>query len=1067
MSHHAYIMGIWNEIQSYELWECSTLAADPKVVTPPPTLTEALSSLGPRGMRAGEMLSEVVDQSRASRPRTGDVIAYCCREALVAALSEDEVPEAEAFREAERDLQRSKDAVVAGADAATLVEAIEKFQDASARYEGIHVARLSAVVQAFTGTAPARVKGDLFDSLKVVIDRLNSGLHAGTPMDESFELYKHTVDILQRVFVPLPEKLPDLRALANKSPLDEGDVDELHQWAFDLRQLNYFFRAIEGTDWLEALWSTELLRPLPSGLWPASAYLTRLIEGGNPRVCDWLNEQEPDPSNQVELRSYLWLAWRCKSAAIPFASTVARMPDLNHLVVDDLVVFLQRRGEAADPKAYVDLVDVLLNHVPDERASMSETLLRDFFRWAGTTHVAPRMLGIVGYKISRTHDANPRRLDLVAPIDELLSERGRLWSIELFLSIAAVIIKEALSSQPATSLVDALAEVAAAPRSRLIGYLIANSQISSSEKIALLRPEVESQDAYPETMDALKRLVAEHPEDEELTEQFLGALGDPPPLGELAEVDAENLDERRRHIHHWLPAMPTRIQEIWGEVDAVVTGKIGKAPPDGRAFGPMIATWGDRSPFEVSELEKKEPMEAASQIRTWRPDERVLGGPSISGLASTLRQIVAARPEKWSQRPVEVIGELRHPTYIATYFRELAQHPGQLADAEAIVRAIQLTFSEPWPVDTLATDRFDFEADWQAPQQAGIDLVRRIWAADVDLGAEEERAAGVVYEAARQRDDESSVTGERDALEAAISRPSMQALGAAFSHAKFAVRSGAQVPQSFQDLLEESLRLEGDTGLQARAVIATNLPFVWLHMAEWAQPSVDLLLGPDVPSDLGPATFDLYLKRAAPIKEMLTALDQHYSAAIKRGAERATDHVALGFLWDVEPWRDTAYLLDQLLPRPEAISEVGEFLARATFDTPNSIPRAVNYWEAVLEQELQSNVLSGLGWFSMSEPLDDEIWLPLMARTAELANGAIEWAGKTAERASKHESNPQALSLVAALLTRDADPWEASQVGEAGMGLLRESKGQVDEAPRQRLREQLIEMEFFAAEDIE
>src|SRR5665809_125874 len=53
----------------------------------------------------------------------------------------------------------------------------------------------------------------------------------------------------------------------------------------------------------------------------------------------------------------------------------------------------------------------------------------------------------------------------------------------------------------------------------------------------------------------------------------------------------------------------------------------------------------------------------------------------------------------------------------------------------------------------------------------------------------------------------------------------------------------------------------------------------------------------------------------------------------------------------------------------------------------------------------------------------------------------------------------QALSLVAALLTRDADPWEASQVGEAGMGLLRESKGLVDEAPRQRLREQLIEME--------
>lgn len=1060
-------MGKWKQIHSHELRKWPTLPANPSVATPPPTLLEALLSLGPRGLRASEMLNEVVEQSRTSRPRTGDVIAYCCREALVAALSEDEVPEAEAFREAERDLQRSKDAVVAGADPATLVAAIERFQNASIRYEGIHVARLSAVIQAFTGTGPARVKGDLFESLKVLVERLNSGLHAGTPIDESLELYKHTVDILQRVFVPLPEKLPNLRALANKSPLDQGDVEELHQWAFDLRQLNYFFRVIEGTDWLESLWSSELLRPLPTGLWPAAAYLTRLIEGGNPRVLDWLNEQEPDPSNPVDIRSYLWLAWRCGSAAIPLALTVARRPDLNHLVVHDLVVFLQRRNGGAEPEAYLDLVDMLLNHVPDERTSTSETLLRDFFRWAGTTDVAPRMLEIVGYKTSRAHDANPRRLDLVAPIDELLSERGRLWSIELFLSIAAVIIKGALSTQPAGSLVDALDKVAAGPRSRLIGYLIANSQISPSEKVALLRLEVESQDAYPETMEALKRLVAEHPDDEELNEQLLSALGEPPSLAELAELDAENVDERQRHIHHWLPAMPARIQELWGEIDAVVTAKIGKAPPDGRAIGPMIVTWGDRSPFDLSELEQQEPLEAASQIRAWRPDERVLGGPSISGLATTLRQVVAARPEDWSQRPVEVIGELRHPTYIASYFRELAQHPGQLADPEAIVRAIQLTFNEPWSVDTLAMDRFDFEADWRAPQQAGIDLLQRAWVADVDLGTEEEGAMRVVYEAARRRDDASSVTGERDPLEAAINRPSMQALGAAFSHAKFVVRSGGQVPQAFQVLLEESLRLEGATGLQARAEIATNLPFVWLRMADWAEPLVDLLLGPDAPGELGPATFDLYLKWGAPIKDMLAAHVQHYSAAIERGAARAPDHVALGFSWDVEPWRDTAYLLDQLLPRPEAISEIGEFLARATFDTPATIPRAVAYWEAVLEKELESNALSGFGWFSMSEPLDDETWLPLMARTAEQANGAIKWAGQTAERASEHSSNPQALSLIASLLTRDADPWEASQVGEAGMRLLRESKGSVDEAPRQRLRQQLIEMEFFAAEDIE
>ncbi len=407
-------MGTCKEIPGRELRESSTLAADPRVPAPPSTLLEALSSLGPRGIRAGEMFGEAVERSRDSRARTGDIITCCCREAIVAALSQDEVPEAEAFREAGRELERSKDAVAAGADPATLVEAIEKFQDASARYEGIHVARLSAVIHAFTGTAPARFKGDLFESLKVLVAKLNRGLHEGTPIDESLELYKHTVDILQRVFVPLPEKLADLRALAHKSPLDQNDFDELHQWAFDLRQLNYFFRVVEGTDWLETLWGSELLRPQSTGLWPASAYLTRLIEGGTQRACDWLNEQEPDPSNQAEMRSYLWLAWRFGSSAIPFALTVARLPDLNHLVIDDLVVFLHRRAEAVDPESYLDLVDALLNHVVDERASMSETLLRDFFRWVGTTAVAPRILQIVGYKLSKAHDAHPRRLDLAS-----------------------------------------------------------------------------------------------------------------------------------------------------------------------------------------------------------------------------------------------------------------------------------------------------------------------------------------------------------------------------------------------------------------------------------------------------------------------------------------------------------------------------------------------------------------------------------------------------------------------------------------------------------------------------
>lgn len=1014
------------------------------------------------------MLLEAVEQSRASRTRTGDVITYCCREGLVAALAEDDVPEIQVFREASEELGRSKDAVIAGADPATLVEAIERFHRTSERYEGIHVARLSAVIQAFTGTAPPRVKGDLFEALKELVRGLNTGLHAGTDVDEATVLYNHTVNILQRVFLPLPEKLADLRALASMKPTDQ-DVDGLHGYAFDLRQLNFFFRVVDGSEWLDALWKSELLQPQPSGLWPASAYLTRLIDGGHPRACEWLNEQEPDPNDQVQIRSYLWLSWRCGTKAIPAVLRIARMPNLNQLVLSDLVTFLFRREKEDDAANYVDLIDALLNHVGDDRVRLRETLLRDFFCWVGTTTSASRVLKIIGYKISRAHSKDPRRLDLVAPISELLQEKSYMWPIELLLTIAAETIDGALEREMPEALIDALHSVERVPRSRLVGYIINKGEkIARPQRLKLLAREVDEADAFPETISAVRDLVSLDPEDEDLIEQLGKALGDPPLLVDIAEVDPGNLDPRLRHIHHWLPAMPPTLRERWAEVDAVITQKIGKAPPDARAIGPMIVTWGDNSPFERAELEATSPQDAAEKVRAWRPDRRAIGGSSVGGLAATLRDVVSTKVDEWSARPVEIISALRHPTYIAAYFRALSDHPQELHDPEALVRAIQLVFSEPWSVDELAVDRFDFESDWTTAQQDGVDLLQKLWASDLSLGSETNRAVELVYRAARRREDRTSVEGgDTDAFEAAINRPSMRALGAAFSHAKFLARRGGTVPPGFESLLEESLQVEGDTGLQARAVIAIRLPFVWGRMTDWARRHLQLMFGATAPDGLGTRMFDLYLKWGAPTQDLVIDLHDYYVDAVERGAERAADHLALAYLGKADRWADVSYLLDVLVARTAALSEVGEFLARSAADHAESVTPAISYWKAVLERDVPPEGLGGLGWFSQVESMDDEVWLPLMARTAEQANGAIEWQGATAERAANHPSSPEALSLVTALLTRQTDVWEITHVAEAGMQLLRQSRGQVVEPLRQLLRERLIESEFFEADEIE
>jgi hypothetical protein len=590
---------------------------------------------------------------------------------------------------------------------------------------------------------------------------------------------------------------------------------------------------------------------------------------------------------------------------------------------------------------------------------------------------------------------------------------------------------------------------------------------------AVAAEEMSVHRAHYEGVELCKALIGS--DSPEAVATLLGALGEAPAPLEVAQrlTDGAMPPEWSR-AHGWLVAFPKDRRGAWREPDAVLDARVGRAPADGRLIGDVTVSVGDGSPFSVDELAAMGPREAAEAIGAWVPPEGFFEAQTPRGLQREITQAVTRDPAGWASTPIETMSRLRHPVYIAGYFEGLTGGVQEVRDrAASLAAAVALTCSEPWPVGHINHAPLDTEHSWSEAKDAGLKLLQALWRADADMGDHACAARDAVLGAARDREVATAMLGaDVDDITAALNRPFTRALDVAFAYADYLRRTIGELPADFIEILDESLALTGSDGAQARAILATRLPYLYGVAPSWFAGREPLLVGDEAPERLGVRTFECYLKWGQPHAGLLERLKPAFVRAARRGADRALGHVLLGMCWEV-PGYSPGEVLDALAPAGAAVlSDAGETLARLvrTTDAGAAVDIAVEFWREALDRALAGEAYAGIGWMTDVSAVEEETWLQLTFDTCRAKAGSVEWGEQAAERAAQYPMEPRALEIVAELLDPDVPLWDLHRIANAGMRLLRGSQplGPIDEQPaRGRLREKLVERGYYDAREVD
>lgn len=1033
---------------------------------PDQTLREALRRLGEGGARAEQFLDSAAEQLSSGRPLAAQHAAYALREALMSIVK--------LGGRRPRGMKDFAAEVVrrwnGQAPTDRVAESVRRLEEAL-NGPGPNVHLLEQAVAGLARVAPTRATADLLDQFVTALDAVSEWLHADTPPERAAvaAVYERTCVVLQDLFGPISLRFAAMDSLVGLRAPGPRDVQLLKQRLGDERHLIYLFDRVDGPGWFRALRDDRLLLPGADGPWSAAPYVARLAESHPDDVRAWL-ARLPADLNAKQVGDVL---------------RIARIVKVD--VVNIVVGLARRHLDSSDIRFQVD---GLLREMPPEQHDTAA--VRSLIRWslvhtlggkrgAGDTYMAAEQLQIAVSATAGTEpgdwltmlahrarevaaEASPSRLRLIRPLSELsLDAAGR--PIEL--ACAGVLQAAAASARAGLPLADRLAALRHVPQP-LAGRLIAQHMLDhlpATGKPArdFIAMQIATNDwPSPEELTLLRRLFADNVCG--LDAAVMEALGDAPALSDVRD---EALADTTIRAHRWLVAVPEAVAREWHHADAAVTEQIGLASQDGVLMRVSQARFaGAVSPMTLQDLTELPPLEVAARVATWRrePGSSLLG-PSAEGLAETLRQAIEAHAERWiSADPVKLTQTLRHPLYITAFLQALGKRPGDLVDqADRIVVLTELVRSQSWPVEDLDGEQDEHEALWPRAAEEAVTLLGRLGDLGALRGEMADRAWAQVLDAIQQRNDASPYVDdqERDPVSAAINRPSMRAIDAAFALGQDA----DQVPdRSLLALLDDLLALEGVDGLHSRAMLVPRLPHLRNASPEWFADREEHIFGDDAPGQLGTATFDLYLEWGTPYGPLLQDQRDRLIAALNRERrEDATRHLLHGLLWCL-PGFEAPAIADILISAGSAtVSHATQWLGWALADADDvDLTPVTELWRELLDRHLEPDAYAGFGWMAVNDRLDNQAWLSLMHETATAAAGALNEPDRVAERAAQTANDPRAARIIARLLADDPTPWDLERIGTLGLEIL---PMVTDHVAATDLRERLLERGFHDAKD--
>ena len=557
-------------------------------------------------------------------------------------------------------------------------------------------------------------------------------------------------------------------------------------------------------------------------------------------------------------------------------------------------------------------------------------------------------------------------------------------------------------------------------------------------------------------------------------QEALGSPPDPVSLGTITRQDRVPDDLIR--LWYWSVVLPTEVAGSWRNAQAILSAAHGRVERDSWLRPPPRPTVrsGPNSPFDAADLESMAPEDAADLIAAWRPNEADSWEMrSPRGIGRQLEKTVGENPRKWANSPVEMVARLKHPTYIAHFFRGLVVGIEELRDtASLIIEAIVFVRTHPWPVEPLGHDYFDADTDWSKTDRAGIDLINALARQHLPLDAiATKQAWAIVIEVARDRETRSSLSREDDPLTSAINRSCTRAVETILHLIDYENKRCGVVPDEALTILTECLGLEGRDGEEHRAILASRIPFLQAVCPQWFEENLDLLLGSKAPPGLAQTTIDLWLRWGRANEWMLEHFRCHILDAVRRKSERAIQGFLLGLFWDIPGYDPASCVRDLASLGSEYISASGKTAARMirSEDTdPEHVRRGIALWEQALRMKAGQKALRGFGWWVEVPTLDPDEWERLTLETCQKAQGNLDWASAVAEQASSRPTSIRALQILTLLVRGSSgDPSGYFVIDHALKALEASSKDLSLADERDQLRSALLERGHFRARDIQ
>ena len=423
--------------------------------------------------------------------------------------------------------------------------------------------------------------------------------------------------------------------------------------------------------------------------------------------------------------------------------------------------------------------------------------------------------------------------------------------------------------------------------------------------------------------------------------------------------------------------------------------------------------------------------------------------------------MVKANSQPWLESPVGVATELRHPTYIHHYLRGVSEaiKAGARPPIDETLDLLGLVRAQPWGVEVLGRNTFDYDHDWSGAEQAAVDVVKSMADHDLGFAGRDDEVWSMLDAEARDRTEVSGIiSGARDPLDSAINRRCTRALEAVLSFMAQEFRLTGEVTSRASELLEDALHIEGSDGAEHRAIIATRLGFLRHIAPEWVDDVADLMLGGAAPSGLAQITADLAIKWGRPNQWLLERYPPLLRDAVSRGVDHALDHMMIAMLWGAAGY-SVEENLAFLRPTPALLSDAGKVLGRLVRHhnaDEAQIHCAVTFWDAANTTGIAA-ALPGFGWFAEVEDLDTYAWASRTMATLAVTGGRIGWSHKVAERAASLSPSTTTLSIMNSLVRGASDEWDRRRNVERAVEHLRAAEELSSTPEYLRLRTTLLE----------